>query len=259
MKLLIDAGNSYIKWALIDGSERLHSDMVPIDQAGEFTDLFCVRCGKPRSYFREIEQIWVSNVAGEKVSQQIRNIKFVKPDQIFFVTPQESQCGVSNGYDRVEQLGIDRWVSLIAAWRLVQGKCLVVNSGTATTIDALSERGEFLGGLIIPGIELMQRCLLSGTDRLKSEVEDVDDVMLHGRDIELFPKNTGEAMFIGAILATSGAIERQYASLGDETAPVVLSGGSASLLKKNLNMPLNFVDNLVLQGLQVIAEEMQAR
>jgi len=83
--------------------------------------------------------------------------------------------------------------------------------------------------------------------------------MLLGKDIEAFPRNTGDAMFSGAVHATCGAIERQYAGLGDDNIPVVLSGGSANLLKKNLNMQVNIVDNLVLQGLQVISEETLAR
>jgi len=259
MKLLIDAGNTYIKWALIDGSERLHSDMLPVDQADELTDLFLSRCGKPRSYFKEINQIWVSNVAGEVVAQQIRNIKFVQPGQIYFVASQEKQCGVSNGYTMTGQLGSDRWASLIAAWHLVHGKCLVVNSGTATTIDSLSEQGKFLGGLIVPGIHLMQRSLMSATEQLKSEIAHTENSVSAVKDVVPFPKNTADAMFSGAVLATCGAIERQYASLDDATAPVVLSGGAAGILQKSLNMPMNIVDNLVLQGLQLISEEMDTR
>ena len=76
-----------------------------------------------------------------------------------FIGAREKQCGVRNGYAKPAQLGSDRWAALIAAWHLVQRKCLVVDSGTATTIDTLSGQGEFVGGLILPGVELMQRSL----------------------------------------------------------------------------------------------------
>jgi len=250
MKLLIDAGNTFIKWALVSGDDRLHSGILPIEQAGELPGLFSSRCGKPKTYFKDIKQIWVSNVAGEEIAQQIRNIKFVQSNQIYFIVAQKKMCGVYNDYFKPEQLGSDRWASLIAAWHQVHGKCLVVNSGTATTIDTLSGQGEFLGGLIVPGVELMQHSLLSATKQLKSGMtkQEPGEYVQH-------PKSTADALFSGAVQATCGAIERQYALLQDNAATVVLSGGAAVVLQKSLNLPMNVVDNLVLQGLLLIAQE----
>jgi type III pantothenate kinase len=70
-----------------------------------------------------------------------------------------------------------------------------------------------------------------------------------------FPTNTAEAMFNGAVRASCGAIQLQHALLDQESAPVVLSGGAAELLQEHLKMPLRIVDNLVLQGLMIIAQE----
>ena len=133
------------------------------------------------------------------------------------------QCGVRNGYSSAAQLGSDRWAALISAWHMVSGKCLVVNCGTAITIDTLSGQGEFLGGLILPGVELMQRSLVAATDQLKSEQGEYAP----------FPLNTADALFSGAIQACCGAIERQYTLLDDDGAPVVLSGGAAGYWKHN--------------------------
>jgi type III pantothenate kinase len=234
MQLLIDAGNTRIKWALVDGDEWLRNGALPVEQAGELPQQF--------AGMRDIRQIWASNVAGEEVAQHIRKIK---ADRVNFIAAREMQCGVHNGYSNAGQLGSDRWAALIAAWHLVRAKCMVVNCGTAITVDSLSGQGRFLGGLIVPGVELMQRSLVGATRKLKPE---------QGRYAE-FPLNTADAMFSGAIQACCGAIERQYALLDDDSAPVLLSGGAAGILEKSLNVPLRVVDNLVLQGLLLIAQE----
>lgn len=242
MKLLIDAGNTRIKWALSDNGAWQRSGVLPVAQAGELPALFAGE--------RDIRQIIVSNVAGEEVARQIRNIGVEQSTRPIFIAAKEMQCGVRNGYSNAAQLGSDRWAALIAAWHLVQGKCLVVSCGTAITIDTLSARGEFLGGLIVPGVELMQRCLAGATDQLKFEWLSAT----RGRYVP-FPQNTADAMFSGAIQAACGAIQRQHALLEDADATVVLSGGAAGLLQENIGLPLRVVDNLVLQGLRLISQE----
>jgi type III pantothenate kinase len=246
MKLLIDAGNTRIKWALVNDTTRraqtdkigwLRSGVLPVGQADAL----------PRQFaeVHEIQQIWVSNVAGETIAQHIRNIKACQSN---FIAAREKQCGVHNGYSNPGQLGSDRWAALIAAWHLVRGKCLVVNCGTAITIDTLSGQGEFRGGLILPGVELMQRSLITATNQLR----------VGQGHYAAFPLNTADALFSGAIQACCGAIERQYRLLDDARAPVVLSGGAAGVLHKNIDLPLNVVDNLVLQGLLLISQEADA-
>lgn len=247
MKLLIDAGNTRIKWAVVnEGGGWLRNGVLPVGQASELPGLIADAHG--------LQQIWASNVAGENVAHHIRSIGAGKPIQQYFVIARKMQCGVRNGYSNAAQLGSDRWAALIAAWHLVQGECLVVNCGTAITIDALSAQGEFLGGLILPGIELMQRSMAGATDQLKS----ADDALRQGK-YERFPQNTADALFSGAIQAGCGAIQRQHALFGDDDAPVVLSGGSTDALKEKIKLPLRVVDNLVLQGLLLISQEPNAR
>ncbi|HEU0188657.1 MAG TPA: type III pantothenate kinase [Gallionella sp.] len=243
MKLLIDAGNTRIKWALVNGGgDWVRSGVLPVGQAGELPALFAGSCDKL--------QIWVSNVAGEEVANLVRNIGEGQPAQTHFVVARELQCGVRNGYSNAAQLGSDRWAALIAAWHLVQGKCMVVNCGTAITIDTLSARGEFCGGLILPGIELMQHSLAGATVQLKY----VQLKPGQGKYVR-FPLNTADALFSGAVQAGCGAIQRQHALLDDDNVPVILSGGAAGILEENINLPLRVVDNLVLQGLLLISQE----
>lgn len=235
MRLLIDAGNTNIKLALVDGEHWRPVVNIPSNQVGDLSF-----AGYP-----DVEQVWVSNVAGSEVDRQIKAACAVRHWMPQFITAQVDACGVCNGYALPEQLGSDRWAALIAAWHHVGAACLVVSSGTATTIDALSASGEFIGGLILPGIELMQRSLTSATALLPAG----------GGHYTSFPHSTADALFSGAVQASCGAIQRQYALLDMIGAPVLLSGGAAYLLSPHLNLPVQMVDNLVLQGLLLIAQE----
>ena len=240
MKLLVDAGNTRIKWALVDGNKWLLDSALPVEQAHELAHRL--------AGLRDIRQTWASNVAGEKVAQHIRDACAGLPPP-HFVVARQAQCGVRNAYSNPAQLGSDRWAALIAAWHLVRGPCLVASSGTATTIDALSPTGEFIGGLILPGMELMRRSLHGATAQLRAAAQG---------EYAPFPSNTADALYSGALQATCGAIERQHALLGKNDAPVLLSGGAAAALQDRLNVPLRIVDNLTLQGLLLIAQETDA-
>ena len=235
--LLLDVGNSRCKWARIGASGWTHRGVVdnaawPLLQH-DFAAL------PPPS------RIIASNVGGEQMAQRLRTACALWPAPVEFVAARAAQCGVSNGYEDPACLGSDRWVALIAAWQRMQRACLVVNCGTATTVDALSDAGEFLGGLILPGITLMQQSLLHNTAQLHHAAGCVQD----------FPRNTADAIHSGAICATRGAIQHQYQLLGaGDTAGCVLSGGAAGQIREHLGMPVLHVDNLVLEGLQLFGE-----
>lgn len=248
MKLLIDAGNTRIKWALVNGSDWLCNGALPVVQAENLAQHLTDHIGRLKTDLQELQHSWVSNVAGDGVAKYIRSACADLQCQCHFITAQATQCGVQNGYTQPSQLGSDRWAALIAAWHLTGRSCLVVNSGTATTIDALSASGEFIGGLIMPGIELMQHSLHTATSQLKPA---------QGK-YALLPLNTADALSSGAIQATCGAIERQHVLLDDADAPVLLSGGASTQLKSHLTLPTQIMDNLVLQGLLLIAQKESA-
>jgi len=244
MKLLVDIGNTRIKWARVQDDEWLQSGITNLESVAELPSQI--------SEWSEIDELWISNVAGNVIGRQILELG-VK--QAHIISSQKLQCGVNNGYAEFAQLGSDRWASLIAAWNMLRSKCLVVTSGTATTIDALSERGEFLGGLILPGIDLMQSSLTEATDQLEA---------IRGQYAP-FPLNTADAMFSGALQACCGAVERQRMLLGNDV-PIIVSGGSADVLEPYLGKsaqkpyvgePVQKIDNLVLRGLLLISKEME--
>lgn len=237
MKLLIDAGNTRIKWALLAGAEWLRLAAVPSDQAHTL--------GVRVAHLPAVNEVWVSNVAGAEVARYIQTACASRGWQARFIVAQKMQCGVCNGYQSPEQLGSDRWAALIAAWHRVGKSALVVNCGTATTIDALSDMGEFMGGLILPGIALMQSSVVATAAQLQQST---------GK-YAAFPVNTADALWSGALQATCGAIRGQHELLGKLDAPVLLSGGAAQPLLDLIKLPVDPVADLVLQGLGIISQE----
>lgn len=235
--LLLDIGNSRIKWAQAEGGRVLRQGAAGISEWLALQQTFAT--------LPQPHKILVSNVAGEEAAQQVRAVCAEWRCPLEFISARQEQCGVLNTYDKPEQLGSDRWAALIAAWHHERAACLVVSCGTATTIDTLSDKGEFLGGLILPGMEMMRCALAAGTAQLRPG---------EGSWRE-FPRNTADAMTSGAIQATVGAIRCQYELLGTRGARCLLSGGAVDDVQTHLGLPLLKMDNMVLQGLQIIGQE----
>ena len=239
--LLFDAGNSRCKWAWIEAGVRQHQGVLDNVDETAWQQL--------KSTFASLatpRKILISNVAGAEMERRLRNLCSVWKCAPEFLVAQTEQCGVRNDYDQHEQLGSDRWAALIAAWDSVHGACLVVNCGTATTVDALSATGEFLGGLILPGVELMRRSLLLNTAQLGLEAGDVRD----------FPRSTADAIASGVMRASIGAIRQQFALLEKQgMASCILSGGAAVKMLPHLALEVVLMDDLVLQGMQIIGQE----
>jgi type III pantothenate kinase len=239
MILVVDAGNSRIKWAFYEYGEWLAQGAV------SHQDL--VRLGEAWKPYGAPTAIAVSNVAGEKIRSALSLLfaRFRVPP--IWVAAGLQQCGVWNHYEQPNQLGSDRWAALIAARHIHPGPALVVNAGTAVTIDALSAKGEFLGGLILPGVRLMLEVLSQKTAGLRVD---------HG-EFKAFPANTRDAVYSGAIHAVLGGIGRMRQAMVDEDRGeplTLLSGGAAPLLEPHVAPPARAVENLVLHGLARIAE-----
>jgi len=240
--LLIDLGNTRIKWAHVEAGHWLKEGAAGIDEWLSLKQAF--------ANLQEPNKILISNVAGAETARKIREVCSSWNCPVEFISACAQQCGVQNAYEQPSKLGSDRWASLIAAWHHERTACLVVSCGTATTIDALSGKGEFLGGLILPGIDMMQRSLATGTAQL--EMNEKHHTVLN---LKKFPRNTTDAIFSGAIQATTCAILRQYELLGMPNARCLLTGGAADIVVSYLTLPLLRVENLVLRGLQIIGHE----
>lgn len=239
--LLLDVGNSRCKWARVENGVWLQQGVA--DNA-DWPSLCKILSELPPPSL-----VRISNVAGEIMAGRLREFFAGWPCAVQSALAQSEQCGVRNLYEQAGQLGSDRWLALVAAWDRVHGACLVVNFGTATTIDALSANGEFLGGLILPGIELMHASLASKAAQLD---------MVSGQ-LSAFPRNTADAISSGVMRATIGAVQQQYALLAaQQEIPCVISGGAAATMQPYLGLPCERVDNLVLHGLYITGQEIKA-
>jgi len=240
MNLAIDAGNSRVKWGWHDGESWKSVSTVSLIEfaaGGHDINPFATTHDNPSN-------IVISNVAGDGAHELLLNWTGIFEAEPRWVRGMPEQCGVRNLYDRPEQLGPDRWAALIAARTLEKGACLVVNAGTATTVDLLSAEGVFLGGLILPGVDLMRFVLHEHTGKLP--IQDGQYVRT--------PRNTLDAIETGCRHAQAGAVERMFRVAGAGTQ-CIISGGAGPALIERLDIPCRYFENLVLEGIAHIARE----
>jgi len=234
MILAVDCGNSRLKWGLHENGSWRRTGTVPVPDLA--------RLEKSWKRFAP-DKVVVANVAGPSARKRLETI-FARRSMVpAWVKAKRHECGVTNGYGQADQLGADRWAALIGAWSILRGPCLVVTAGTATTVDFLRGDGRFVGGAILPGLELMKRSLARNTAGL---------ALARGR-FSAEPRNTADAIETGCLLAQAGAIERAFATM-EHGAACVLAGGAARRIARHLSIPVRLVDNLVLEGLVRIAE-----
>lgn len=232
MQLLIDAGNSRIKWAWFDG-KALRGDAAA-DLAGLDAETLA-------GAWQAATAALYTCVAGDAVDALIRTA-LPAGCAVRRVRASASECGITSLYDDPAQLGADRWVALIGARGLLSGPLVVATAGTATTVDALDAGSRFLGGYILPGVQLMLASLARNTAALP----------LASGQAAHWPRNTDDAIHNAAIDAQAALIERIHDQLGVD-AQVLLSGGAAALISPRLRCAHRVAGNLVLQGLSRLA------
>lgn len=241
-RLLLDAGNSRLKWALVgapgqdpprgvvspdtEGLEALASRLSQHERVGSI-HVISVRDG---GFFDELSgfcahQGW-------------------PPAQLHHAVRKGH--GIRNVYAEPGRLGTDRYAAMVGARQLFEGSLVVIDCGTALTLDAVSSDGRHLGGMILPGLRLMGIALGQGTARLR-DAPDVPPVLL--------ADNTAGAVAGGTLLgmaaAVDGLCERIEANLTDSPRRV-LCGGDAPRILPWLKGGYEHCPWLVLQGLDVM-------
>jgi type III pantothenate kinase len=240
--LLVDAGNTRVKWALAqDGA-------APGDWLAHGAVLHAELDGLHGAWTgRDVTRAIVSNVAGAALRERLAALfsrlwPTLRPE---WFSAQAELAGLRNRYRNPAQLGADRFAAALGARTLAPGKALVVATcGTATTVDAVSAEGEFLGGMILPGLGLMLDSLARGTAQLP-------EASAPAQLPPVFADNTLDAIRSGCISAQTGAIERAVASLPAELC--IVSGGAAGHVAPALSVPYRMLDNIVLVGLHAAA------
>lgn len=247
MNLLLDIGNARIKWAL--QSDAVLQSGNPLPHNGKaFKDV-------ARPAWKEIdtpERVLVSNVRGEAYAKSVQTwIKRRWKLAPEFLRPDTHECGVTHAYSNPSRLGADRWSGLIAVNAKYSLPAIIVDCGTAITVDALDADSRHVGGLIIPGIELMKGSL----SRTAPGIELGDD---DTPQQSLLARSTEAAVSGGVIYAAVSLIDRVLFDLKNELgkkSTTVLTGGDAQKLLPLLSGDVIHDPDLVLKGLSVFAEE----
>ncbi|MBK1888851.1 type III pantothenate kinase [Undibacterium sp. 14-3-2] len=252
MLLLIDAGNTRIKWGIPQLATALTNtlpDWLIMDSVAH-TEIATLA---ERWHPCPVTSVLVSNVAGEGVKAQLSDIlaRIFPALQPYWLASQAQLAGLKNQYRHPQQLGCDRFASAIAAHYLYPQQNLIVTTcGTATTVDAVSADGVFTGGMILPGLKLMAESLARNTAQLPQVAESI-------RVHQPFADNTDQAIVSGCIHAQTGAITLAYHAFAEEQKTAVtclISGGAAPYLLPHLDFDCQHIPNLVLTGLYVVAQ-----
>jgi len=244
--MVVDMGNPRTKWAQVGEDGRLIAIQA------------CINANLAESALKEAvinaDKVVIANVAGDELAEQVTKMMPSQAEVVFAVVKAEA-CGVVCYYD-VDCLGIDRWASVVAAWHQYRQPLIVINAGTAITVDAVSrekvtKKGAYLGGSIMPGLQLLYDALANNTAKLPA----VSDARYN-----TFPVNTQEAIHAGCINAIVGSVVLQLKNLEKHSAflpKVVISGGDAvkiaGALRPRIKRPV-VIESLVLQGLALLGE-----
>ncbi len=240
MKILVDIGNSRVKWATLDKAGLNDSHSFQRAKTGIKASL-----NKAWKNLSDIEAVYVANVGGEKLAQQLTEWTQKNWDLTpQFVTSEKKRFGVTNAYDEPEKLGIDRWLSLIAARQHARQAQCVIDCGTAMTIDIVSKNGQHQGGMILPGLSLMRSSLATNTNAL---TEDLGE-----QEFNTLATNTFSAIHAGTLYSVSATLEHIINDLNqtfNNQVRFIITGGDAEQLLPLLPDDINHYPDIVLKGL----------
>lgn len=260
MLIVIDTGNTRTKWAALTSDGHL-SEM-------QMTPNKMLAKSALKNRLLDAKKVVIANVAGDAMAQQLMDIMPAHV-AVMFVKPTSEACNVINRYEDSATLGVDRWAAVVAAWNQLQQPAVVVNAGTAITIDhiavdspfkltvldrVVSKKGVYLGGTIMPGLYAMHHGLASHTANLPSASTG---------DVVRFPVNTDDAIQTGCMDAVVGSILLQVKQLEKHCAflpKVVITGGDAVKIAHALRKHVQRVviaEDLVLQGLALLEKEQE--
>ena len=237
MILELDVGNSRIKWRLVTADE---SALLAQGHVSGFAELRHLP-----ELDAVIEMVRMCSVRGGSINKKIE--EWIRGDygiDLIRADVTRSGGGVTNQYADVSRLGIDRWLAMIAGYNRTGAACMVIDSGTAFTIDVVDANGLHQGGYILPGLALMQSSLESNTAiRLSDSYTEYSEKLGHSTD---------EAVFNGTVTALLAMIKQQGELLGEGGGRIFFAGGDAELLHGLAKLERSEIaTSLVFEGLGI--------
>jgi len=240
MNLLVDIGNTRLKWAVLqDGGFVTGRALVN----RQITRHGLVEAWKMQT---QPERLAIACVSSTPLLELVLAVvvELWPTIEIIRAKSQAYAYGVYNAYQQPEKLGVDRWLALVAVRNHYQLPACIVDCGTAITVDLIDADGKHQGGLICPGLTLMKKALAQGTDALQ----------FHETNYAFGPANfTEAAIYSGTLSAAVGLIEHVLTKQS-KAIQLILTGGDAGIIAAQLAIKPIIDTDLVLRGLAIVLE-----
>ncbi len=244
MKLLIDIGNTRLKWVCYQAQRRYQTEaMMHAQEETIYPLLMAAWQG-----MHTPSKIYLAAVGAKVVKLAVIAVATqLWPDvPLKEVLTQGYAKGVTNAYAKPEKLGIDRWLALLAAYHYYTGPLCVVDCGTAITLDVLDQQGHHLGGMIMPGLTMLQNSLQQGTAATLNVGTQKYKLGL--------ANNTEAAIFSGNLYAIKGFVEFGLAQIKQPLC-LLMTGGDAEFIVDTLELGAIVDTQLVFKGLALLSDE----
>ena len=238
MIALVDIGNTRTKFCMVNQGSRgsvisVTNELLSIDY---LTD-----------NFSGINKLIVASVSRNELIERIHQWCKKQGKAYQQVVTEKQREKVVSAYDVPSQLGVDRWLTLVAANALNPNKnVLIIDAGTATTIDILTKDGQHQGGWILAGIDMLFNCVLDNTSQVKANAHKVASLSF-GASTSENVNNATWAATVGAICLAISQSEEQGIIIDE----ILLTGGNGHRLQGLLPHSTTVIDDLVFIGLQV--------
>ena len=243
MILEIDAGNSRIKWRIVD--EKQLDVVAGVNSYLEEEGLAKFISDLDR-LMPEVTRIKISSVRSDKFNKELSDLFFdnwqLNPA---FANVGKYCGGVTSSYTEVSTMGVDRWLAMLAAYKRSASSCCILDCGSAITFDWIDAEGLHQGGYIVPGFHLLQESLAQKTPILDINIEAWSSLVAGC--------NSQEAISNGILTMVTGFAEFCYKQVGTEGNQVswFLTGGDAELISEHLSWSHQMEKDLVLDGLAI--------
>lgn len=248
MILLIDSGNTALKWTFVKNDQFLPMSRLLVSDENLHKQLNEIGQSQAPD---QVQAVVISNVAGinreKAITDWCRATYQVDP---IYAYVDKAFNGLVNAYNPPEKLGIDRWLALIAATNCFKSPLCVADVGTAVTIDAIDDKNHYIGGVILPGLGLMRQSLQQNTDAIGSTQAQIVENM--------FAKNTEQGVIAGTNLAIAATVDKMIEKLAHQTnvtVTCVMTGGDALQVRPYISQPVEHMPDLVLKGLYLWDKE----
>jgi type III pantothenate kinase len=240
MNLLVDMGNTRFKWAILQNGGLVTGRALVNQQVTrhELVEIWKMLTSPERLAIACVSKAPLLELALAVAVELWPTIEIIP------VKSQAHAFGVHNAYQQPEKLGVDRWLALVAVRNHYHKPACIVDCGTAITVDLIDAHGKHQGGLISPGLTLMKKSLAEGTEALQ----------FHETNYVAGPANfTEAAIYSGTLAAAVGLIEHVL-SKQSNAMPLILTGGDADIIAKQLAIKPIVDPDLVLRGLAIVLE-----